>query len=246
MTTTETILNYAAMHGGAFHRKELLRDLAGEQTDSKGRMLDLQLSRLVASGKLVRKGRGEYQVAENSKPEFVYHPSESERDLFQRLKKQFPFLDFCIWSPQVLSSFMHHVPNVVYTFVDVEKVGMEPVFHALQNMDLDRNVLLAPSAEECNRYLTGDVIVVRQLIGQSPLMEVDGSMVPRIEKILVDAVGDKEMDYARGSEIYHVFEQVLGKVHVNTCKLMRYASRRNRREQIEGILKTLEHDQSSE
>ena len=52
MTTTETILNYAAMHGGAFRRKELLRDLAGEQTDSKGRMLDLQLSRLVASGKL--------------------------------------------------------------------------------------------------------------------------------------------------------------------------------------------------
>ena len=68
MTTTETILNYAAMQGGAFHRKELLRDLSGEQTDSKGRMLDLQLSRLVASGKLVRKGRGEYQVAENSKP----------------------------------------------------------------------------------------------------------------------------------------------------------------------------------
>jgi hypothetical protein len=87
MTTAETILNYAAMHGGAFQRKELLRDLAGEQTDSKGRMLDLQLSRLVASGKLVRKGRGEYHVAENSKPEFVYHPSESERDLFQKLKK---------------------------------------------------------------------------------------------------------------------------------------------------------------
>ena len=66
-------------------------------------------------------------MAENSKPEFVYHPSESERDLFLKLKKQFPFLDFCIWSPQVLSSFMHHVPNVVYTFVDVEKDGMESV-----------------------------------------------------------------------------------------------------------------------
>lgn len=245
MTTTETILNYAAMHGGAFHRKELLRDLAGEQTDSKGRMLDLQLSRLVASGKLVRKGRGEYQVAENSKPEFVYHPSESERDLFQRLKKQFPFLDFCIWSPQVLSSFMHHVPNVVYTFVDVEKVGMESVFHALQNMDLDRNVLLSPSAEECNRYLTGDVIVVRLLIGQSPLMEVDGCMVPRIEKILVDAVGDNELFYTSGSEIYYIYQDVFERVNVNKSKLMRYASRRNRKEQIERIIKTVEHDQSS-
>jgi hypothetical protein len=141
---------------------------------------------------------------------------------------------------------MHHVPNVVYTFVDVEKDGMESVFHALQNMDLDRNVLLAPSAEECNRYLTGDVIVVRQLIGQSPLMEVEGCMVPRIEKILVDAVGDNELFYTSGSEIYYIYQDVFERVNVNKSKLMRYASRRNRKEQIERIIKTVEHDQSSE
>lgn len=69
-------------------------------------------------------------------------------------------------------------------------------------MNLGRNILLAPSAQECERYQTGtDAVVVRQLIGQSPLTEVDGCVAPRIEKILVYAVGDNELSFARGSEI---------------------------------------------
>lgn len=153
----------------------------------------------------------------------------------------------CIWSPRVLSFFMIHVPNIGYTFVDVEKEGMESVFHALQNMNLSRNILFAPSVKDCERYLTGtDAIVVRQLIGQSPLTEVDGSTVPRIEKILVDAIGDNEMQFAGGSEIYNIYEYVRERNNVNMSKLMRYASRRNRKEKVEQIFNTIDHDKSKE
>lgn len=247
MTTTETILNYAAAHGGTFLRKELLRDISTEQTSIRERAVDLQISRLIASGMLMRKGRGAYQLTEKSLSDFVYCPSETEKEIFQSLKKQFPFLDYCIWSPRVLSSFMLHVPNVGYTFVDVEKEGMEAVFHALQNMNLGRNILLAPTAQECERYLIGtDAIVVRLLIGQSPLTQIDGCVVPRIEKILVDAVGDNELFYTSGSEIYFIFEDVCNRVNVNKSKLLRYASRRNRKKQVERILNTINHDQSGE
>lgn len=247
MTTTEAILNYAAVQGGFFQRKDLLRDIVGKQTAIKTRAVDLQIGRLIASGILIRKRPGEYQLAKNSLPEFVLQLSEAERDIYQKLKKQFPFLDMCIWSPRVLTSFMLHVPNVGYTFVDVEKDGMEAVFHALQNMNLGRNILIAPTARECDRYLTGsDAIVVRQLIGQSPLTDVDGCVVPRIEKILVDAVGDNELFYTSGSEIYNIFEDVCNRVNVNKSKLMRYASRRNRKEQIERIINTINHDKSKE
>ena len=76
-------------------------------------------------------------------------------------------------------------------------MGVESVFNALQGMELARNVLMTPSLEECNRYLWGtNAIVVRQLIGQSPLTIVDGCLVPRIEKILVDLVGDNELLFA--------------------------------------------------
>lgn len=247
MNTTETILKYAADQRGVFQRKNLLRDMASKCPTIKRRAVDLQISRLIASGILVRKKRGEYQLAKGSLPEFVLRLSETERNIYQKLKEQFPLLDMCIWSPKVLSSFMLHVPNVGYTFVDVEKDGMETVFHFLQSMDSGRNILLAPSAQECERYLTGtNAIVVRQLIGQSPLTDVDGCVVPRIEKILVDAVGDNELSFARGSEIYIIYEYALERNKVNKSKLMRYASRRNRRNQVEQILKTIEHDQSNQ
>lgn len=247
MTTTEAILNYAATRKETFRRQDLLHDIVRQQAAIKEGAVDLQINRLIASGVLLRKGRGEYLLAGNGLPEFVYTPSKKEKDLFLKLRKRFPLLDICIWSPKVLSPFMLHVPNIGYTFVDVEKEGMESVFHALQSMNLHRNVLLAPSPKDCERYLTGtDAIVVRHLIGQSPLTEVDGCTVPRIEKILVDAVGDNEMLFAGGSEIYRIYEYARERNHVNMSKLIRYASRRNRKEKVERIINTIDHDKSQE
>ncbi len=247
MRTTDVILKYAALQEGTFQRKGLLSEIAGMQSTIKKRAVDLQIRRLIASGILIRKRRGEYQLAENSRQEFELNLSETEKSIYQKLKEQFPLLDLCIWSPKVLSAFMLHVPNVGYTFVDVEKDGMEPVFHALQSMNLGRNILLAPTVQECERYLTGtDAVVVRQLIGQSPLTEVDGCVVPRIEKILVDAVGDNELFFTGGSELYHIFENAFERVNVSKSKLLRYASRRNRKNQVEQIINTIDHDQPKE
>ena len=243
MTTTEAILNYAILQGGVFQRKALLQDIDARDTDISRRSVDLQLGRMVSSGVLERDGRGEYRLGARNLPEFVYVPSEDEQSIFQNLKRQFPFLDFCIWSPKALSPFMLHVPDIGYTFVDVEKDGMESVFHALQNMNIGRNVLLDPSPRDCELYLTGsDAIVVRQLTSQSPLTTVNGCVVPRIEKILVDAVGDDELLFAGGSEIYNIYEYARERNNVNMSKLLRYASRRARKEHIERIISTIDND----
>ena len=237
MTTTEAILNYAAKKRGTFLRKELLADIASQQSDINKRAVDLQLSRLVVSCIILRKERGIYTLAENVLPEYVYRPSEDEKNLFQQLKQKFPLLDFCIWSPRILTSFMINLPIIEYTFVDVEKVGVETVFNALQDMELGRNVLMTPSLEECNRYLwRTNAIVVRQLIGQSPLTLVDGCVVPRIEKILVDLVGDNELYFASGIETYNIYEFARERNNVNMSKLLRYASRRNRKDKVEEIM----------
>ena len=246
MTTSELIINYANLHNGSFSRKELMQELAGREDGISEQNLSLQLNRLVSSCQLVRTGRGQYSLPAESLPEFLYEPSEWECNLYNTLKNNYPLLDFCIWSPRVLSSFMLHVPNIGYTFIDVEKDGMESVFHSLQQIITDRNVLLAPSADDCDRYLTGsNAIVVRQLIGQSPLTMVNNCQVPRIEKIMVDSIGDNELFFAGGSEIYNIFEYAFERNQVNRSKLLRYASRRNRKEQVEQIISTIEQDDKS-
>lgn len=245
MTTSEKILNYAAMQGGAFNRKDLIRHIVEKNPDINEGAVDLQVNRLLSSGVLKRSGRGKYMVDGNRLPEFVYLPSEQEQHIFLKLKAKFPLLDMCVWSPRVLASYMLHVPNIAYTFVDVEKDGMETVFHVLQDMRLGRNILFSPSAVDCDRYLTGtDSIVVRQLIGQSPLTEVDGCKVPRIEKILVDALGDNELSFAGGSEIYNIYGYALERNNVNMSKLLRYASRRNRKDKVEHIINSINDDKS--
>jgi len=243
ITTTEAILNYAAKKRGTFLRKDLLADIASQQPNINKRAVDLQLSRLVASGIILRKERGIYTLAENVLPEYTYRPSNDEKDLFHQLKQKFPLLDFCIWSPRMLTSFMIHIPMIDYILVDVEKIGVESVFNTLQSMNLGRNVLMTPSLKECNRYLFGtNAIVVRQLIGQSPLTVVDGCVVPRIEKILVDLVGDNELFFAGGSETYNIYEFARERNNVNMSKLLRYASRRNRKDKVEQIINSINND----
>ena len=54
---------------------------------------------------------------------------------------------------------------------------------------------------------------------------------------------DNELIFTSGSEIYHIYENAFERVNVNKSKLMRYASRRNRKNQIEQIINTINHDQ---
>lgn len=240
MTTTQMILKFASEQRGPFRRKDLLRCLFDLNEEVKENSIDILVNRLLDAGKLQRTGRGEYILNNNC---FIYHPSHFEQEIFTELKKYFPLLDFCIWSPKVLSSLMLHVPNIGYTFVDVEKDGMEPVFHKLQSIDLGKNILISPSETDCERYLTGtDSIVVRQLIGRSPVTEIDGCTVPMIEKILTDSVGDNELSFTGGSEIFNIFETAFERYDINQTKMLAYASRRNRKETIEQILKTINYD----
>ena len=82
-------------------------------------------------------------------------------------------------------------------------------------------------------------VVVRPLIAEAPLSSYQGINTPSIEKILVDIVSDKEFDYAGGAELYHIYTNAIESVDVNQKKLLRYASRRNRKERIEQILNSI-------
>ena len=245
MTVAESIINHAFTQSGVLQRKELIEYVRGVMPEVSSAYIDLQLNRIIASGLIVRDGRGWYSLSEHCKPEFMYSPSDDEKKLFLELKRRFPFLEICVWSPKVLSPLMLHVPNVGYRFVDVEKDGIEAVFHSLQEMDLDCRLLLDPSTTECELYLMGtDAIVVRRLVSQSPTAEMDGCVVPTIEKILVDALGDKELLFAGGTEIYNIYKNANERYKVNFRRLKRYASRRNRQAKVEKILNVINNDKS--
>ncbi len=237
MTIAEQILNYASLQKQPFRRRDLMQFLGtNDVSEASAHVL---LKRLVEQGMLTKAGYGLYSFPEKGKQPFVYKPSEEEQTIAEQIKKKFPFADFCVWKPSVLVPYMRHIPALGMMFVDVERVAMESVFNFLQSNAPSTSILLNPTAQECERYITTEkLLIVRLLVNEAPITTVNDIPVPTLEKILVDASGDKELNFAQGSELYTIIENAFSMHNVNLSRLLRYAARRHRKDNILKIIKT--------
>lgn len=231
MVTTNNILDFALTHQ-VFTRKELIANLKSEDHIGSPGTFSEQLNRLLKSGQLVRVERGVYKLPDDAHKDFSVVCSEDTKRIYQQIKTQFPFVDYCLWSASTLMPYMHHIPNLNLLFVDVEREVTESVFNLL-NTDSNKRVFLLPSPADIERYInTNDAIIIRPLISESPLQLIEGINTPTIEKVLVDIVGDVEFSFLQGSEINYVYKTIFERHNVNKNKLLRYASRRGRKEKV--------------
>lgn len=235
MITTNEILNFAFLHK-VFTRSELMDDLKNKNQIGSLGVLSEQLNRLLKSGRLIRIERGVYKLPDDAKRDFAVVCSEEMKKIDTRIKSQFPFVDYCLWFNSILMPYMHHIPNLNLMFVDVEREVAESVFNLL-NSDSNKRIFLMPSLTDFERYIsTNEAIIIRPLISESPLRLVEGINTPAIEKILVDMVGDVEFAFLQGSEMSYVYTTIFENHSVNKNKLLRYATRRGRKEEVEQLL----------
>ena len=235
MATTNDILSFA-LKNKIFTRKELAINLKSEDRISSRNSLSEQLDRLLKSRQLIRTKRGVYSLPENTKKEFWIACSDEMRTINRQIKIQFPFVDYCLWSSSVLAPYMHHIPSLNFVMVDVERDISESVFNFL-NSESDKRVFFMPSLVEFERYINAnETIIVRPLISESPLQLIDGINTPGIEKILVDIAGDVEFSFLQGMELNNVYATIFERHNVNKNKLLRYATRRGRKEEIEQLI----------
>ena len=194
MTAENQIIDIARKQNGLFTRKDLLNAVrSGMKNISEGSLVVL-LNRMLAENKIIRVSYGKYKLNEDLKYDFLYEPSEFMLSLNRHIKEKFPFIDYCIWQPSIFASMMLHVPAVRTTLVDVEREAMESVFMSLQNMEFAIPVFFNPKQEDADRYITNrDMIIVRPLVKEAPIDIIDGCPVPTLEKMLVDAISDKEL-----------------------------------------------------
>jgi hypothetical protein len=232
MVTNTDILHFAATNK-QFKRKEFIAYMKEQEKAVSANAVWIQLDRLVKNNDLVRENRGVYGLPSTSQKNFISAVSHELKQLSQKIKVQFPFVNHCVWSSKAIVSYMHHIPKLNYTYVDVERNVTESVFDFLNNNNSKR-VFLCPSHDEFNRYVVGtDAIIVRTLVSEAPLQVIEGINTPTIEKILVDATGDVEFDFLQGAEITYFYRNVIERHNIKKSKLMRYATRRGRRIEVE-------------
>jgi len=225
MNISNEIIRFAAGRQ-SFSRRELIKNIGNLSEKS----LSQQIYRLLKNNRLERVEQGIYRL-----PVSLFAVSDEIKKLNEILKNQFSFSDFCFWSSNVLIPFLQHIPNLNFIYVDVENDVTESAFNFLKS-NQTKSVFFRPGKEEYYRYITGtESIIVRQLISESPLQMQDNIFVPTLEKVLVDIAGDVEFDFMQGAEISYFYRNVLEKHTINKRKLLRYASRRGRREEVEQL-----------
>ena len=181
-------------------------------------------------GILSRVKRGIYRLGSEVR-EWKPEISKELKSIASRLRNEFPYLTFCIWSTKWLLNFTQHLPTKYFTLIDTERDTEESVFYYLQNTRKDSGVFLNPSRDEVQKYLgsSENPLVVRPLISQSPLITVNEVQIPKLEKIMVDLVADDILFNAfQGKELKSIYSNIVDRYDVNLSTLKRYGQRRNK------------------
>lgn len=136
-------------------------------------------------------------------------------------------LNFCI---------IRHPRNLV---VEAPKSELEVVISALKKhfpdvVDIRKAY---PMIEDLH-----DFILVKPLISEAPVFQDGNIPVPTIEKMLVDRIADKEFRKEPISDSVRRFQQTMEQYDVNTSRLVRYAARKGKKEEINEILGKINND----
>ena len=78
-----------------------------------------------------------------------------------------------------------------------------------------------------------DFILVKPLITEAPIFNDNGIRIPELEKLLVDHSADKEYASIPEVDIQKEFQRAFELYPVNTSRLLRYAGRKGKKEEIQ-------------
>jgi DNA-binding Lrp family transcriptional regulator len=194
--------------------------------------LNWRIYKLVQLGVIQRIGRGIFILGETSnfKPEI----SKSLKNKYDKIKAEYPFVEFCLWNTSVFNEFSSHQTNKNFTIIEVEKDSAESIFHFLK--ESNNNVFINPDKDILLQYIYDIInpIIIKTLISESPLQMVNKVQTITIEKMLVDLFSDTVIfDLFQGNERSIIYTEAFEKYTINNNKLLRYASRRGKKEEIQ-------------
>ena len=103
-------------------------------------------------------------------------------------------------------------------------------------------MFLEPTTDILEKYTPDNkqIIIIKPLISEAPLITVNGITTGSIEKMLVDIFCDTiTFSAQQGAELRIIFETAFTKYTLNQSKMLRYANRRRKKENFIEFLNTI-------
>jgi hypothetical protein len=201
------------------------------EAEIKQTTLNWRIYDLVEKGILERIGKGEFRIGRNQV--FIPDVNTKLKTLHNKIINEFPFIEFCVWNTSVLNEFSLHQSNKSFTLIEVERDSAESVFLALK--EHGNKIFFNPSSDILEQYIfeISHPIIVKFLVSEAPTQRVKNYNMVTLEKILVDLFCEEELfSIYQGKERGTIFKEAFNKYTINNTKLLRYASRRGKRQEF--------------
>jgi hypothetical protein len=184
---------------------------------------------LVQMGILKRTGRGKFTLGPGKI--FIPEISNKLKNIHSKIKKEYPFLETCIWNTSVFNEFMVHQPGRFHILVEAEKDAVQSVFFFLK--EAKYLVFIEPTKDLIEKYLPDEkeTLIVKPLVTEAPLQKTGDLNTVTLEKMLVDIFCDEVVFAAQhDAEMRNIFSEATSKYVINDNRMLRYASRRKKKE----------------
>ena len=159
--------------------------------------------------------------------------SDDASGILKFLQRLFPLVTFIVWETRAYNEFSNHQLARNIIFIESEKLLCESIFSTVHNQS-EYTALYKPGQKEIAMY-SGDVTVsVLPLTSEAPIKGYNA----RLEKLLVDLFANKLLDkiISRG-EYIGIFEEAFSRYYININKMLRYAKRRNKADELVNFMK---------
>lgn len=155
------------------------------------------------------------------------------KKIVSTFEKEYSEINYCIWQTSWLHEFMIHQPVRQFTIFETEKDVVEYVFFLLKSPKWQVFIKTDNTTIDYLFMEDKEVIVVKSMISRSPTIIQEQIKIPSLEKILIDVFCDSGLfSTYSGQELSNIYRYAQKKYHINYTRLLYYATRRNKKNEV--------------
>ncbi|WP_026750679.1 DUF6577 family protein [Sediminibacterium sp. C3] len=215
--------------------KDIMLELRKQFRSATDSTLSWKLSQLKKDSLIYQVGRGQYSF--QFKPIFKPELSQKSKRAVIRIK------EFCtnlptIWDTSMLDVLSLSSSSVNWLFIEVDRPELDEIFANAQQFS--KKIFANPDKETIARYIlpVQDAIILIPQVSETPRLSQSDYSILTLESLLVNVFLYYDKYFKPlGYDIDAIFSNALKQYNVNTSKLLRFAGRRDKRNEIEQLLK---------
>ena len=219
-----------------YSRKEIIQCLKMIRPDLSKNTYQWAINSMIQNKSLMKQGYDSYTLSSDyEKKEYIPDYSDASKKLIDIIAKSFPNVRFTVFETVLMNDFLNHLIAQNTIFIQIEKNSSIFVFRFLQEQGY-QNVLYKPGKKDIDLYWSKDCIIITDMISEAPIRSSSNHEI-MLEKMLVDMAADKLISSTfNKAELPDVIENARARYYLDKIRMLRYASRRNRKDEINSYL----------